>query len=241
MNAITKPEAAIVVHGIEGRSFGVVTASNGRIMNQRIGATRYYKEGAHDYRITVSLRFDDEWKNGHETFAVTADICEADGGYWREYSGGCCHDDIAKQFPELAHLIQWHLCSTDGPMYYTANTLYHALEHGATHAWVYYLGPRATDPLGFGDDSVKERLLGYLKADKAREAEGKQGYRVEWDTKTVKVANFDHARSTAIWPDATVEQLRDKTQLDARLPALLAAFKADMLGAGFCWPEIVCA
>jgi len=42
---------------------------------------------------------------------------------------GCLHDEIRQHFPELAHLIKWHLVSTDGPLHYIANTLYH-LEKG---------------------------------------------------------------------------------------------------------------
>ena len=225
--------------GVKSRAFNVVTAESGRILNQKIKTfAREYMEHGRKQRLSVELRFDDECGNGHETFSITASGWERDHNSWRQTIGGCCHDEIAKKFPELAPLIKWHLCSTDGPMHYTANTLYHALEHGATHAWVYYKGPSASDPLRLGDDGVKERLLGYLKDDKAREAEGKPGYRVHWDDKTIKTANFDHARSTAIWPDATVEQLRDKAQLEARLPALLDRFKAAMLGAEFVWPEI---
>jgi hypothetical protein len=222
--------------GVEGRFFSVIAWPNGKLANQQFKATRYYKENGRSYRITAEVRFDDECRNGHESFAITADIREAEGKYWREYMGGCCHDEIAKRFPEFAPLIKWHLCSTDGPMHYPANALYHALEHGATRAWVYYTGPRPTDPLGLGDDSTRERLLCYLDADKAREAEGKPGYRVHWDEKTVKVANLDHARSCAIWPDATIEQVRDKAQLGARLPDLLARFKAAMIACGFVYP-----
>lgn len=239
MNAITHKERALSILGVEGRAFNVVTAGNGRILNQRMAATRYYKDGGTRYRITAELRFDDQCNNGRETFAITADIRREENGYWREDSGGCCHEEIARRFPEFAPLIQWHLTSTDGPMHYPANALYHALEHGATHAWVYYTGPRATDPLRLGEDGTRERLLGYLKADEARKAEGAPGYRVQWDEKTVKVAHLEHARSSAVWPDATIEQLRDKVQLDARLPGLLARFKAAMLGVGFVWPEHV--
>lgn len=231
---ISRKESAVTVHGVEARAFGVITADNGRIMNQRIAASRYYRENGHQYRITAELRFDDERRNGHETFSITADIRE-DG---REYMGGCCHEEIAKHFPELAHLTQWHLVSTDGPLHYVANSMYHAREHGATHAWVYYTGAGVGDPLNLVEDEPKERLIGYLKADKAREAEGVPGYRVQWDEKTVKVANLDHARSSAIWPEATIEQLRDRAQLEARLPDLMTRFKADMLATGLLWPVV---
>jgi len=73
-------------------------------------------------KMRVTMRHDDECRNGHNTFAITADIYK--GGCFD--SGGCLHDEIREHFPELAHLIQWHLCSTDGPLHYIANTAYHA-------------------------------------------------------------------------------------------------------------------
>lgn len=235
-----KNEQAVTVHGVNARAFAVVAWPegnqhwNGKIANQRISARRVYSENGRQYSITVVMRFDDKYKNGHEDFAITADIRE-DG---REYMGGCCHDEIAKHFPEFAHLIRWHLVGVDGPMHYIANTTYHADEHGPTHAWVYYQGRSASDPLKLGDDSVKEMILGYLKAFDARKAEGQPGYRVQWDEKTAKVAHLEHARSTAVWPDATLEQLRDKAALAARLPALLEEFKRDMLAVGFIYPGV---
>lgn len=67
--------------------------------------------------LTVQITFDDECGNGHNTFSIT--------GHTNKGSGGCIHDEIAQAFPELAPLIQWHLCSTDGPMHYLSNTIYH--------------------------------------------------------------------------------------------------------------------
>lgn len=76
--------------------------------------------------IQVEIRFDDLCKNGHATFAVTCGITAPSRGGRADIGGGAAHDDIAKAFPELAHLIRWHLCSTDGPMHYVANTVYFA-------------------------------------------------------------------------------------------------------------------
>lgn len=228
MNKIIKQESAINLFGVDARQFAFVADdTTGRILNQKIKASRSYTEAGNRYRITVCLRFDDECRNGHETFAITADI--SDNG--REYMGGCCHDEIALRFPELAHLIKWHLVSTDGPMHYLANTMYYADEHGPDRAFVYF---QDTDPLGIGGG--KERLLSYCDEAKARMAEGRPGYRVEWDQKTAKVANIDYARSSAVWPDATIDQLRDKSALMARLPALMSEFHLDMMRCGFVWP-----
>lgn len=75
-----------------------------------------------DGKIIATVRYDDECGNGHNTFAITADIYEGR----RCVAGGCCHEEIAKHFPELKHLIKWHLVSSDEPMYYIENTTYHA-------------------------------------------------------------------------------------------------------------------
>lgn len=45
--------------------------------------------------------------------------------------------------------------------------------------------------------------------------------------------DLEAARSCAVWPDATLEQLQDEKTLLERLPALLEEFKADMEGLGF--------
>ena len=57
-----------------------------------------------------------------------------------------------------------------------------------------------------------------------------------------KERQFEAARSVAVWPEATDEQLslpkEELTEiLNARLPALMEAFKADMVAAGFLYPE----
>ena len=78
-------------------------------------------------RLTVTIRHDDECGNGRNTFAITATLAEkARNNRWYERSWGCQHDEVARFFPELEPLLKWHLCSTDAPMHYVANSLYHA-------------------------------------------------------------------------------------------------------------------
>jgi hypothetical protein len=79
-------------------------------------------------------------------------------------------------------------------------------------------------------------LVGYERADKAKEAEGQPGYRVVWDEKTAKEANLDHARSSAVWPDATDEDLLApglEMRLLARLPRLMDEFRVAVELLGF--------
>lgn len=73
----------------------------------------------------AEVRFDDNCKNGHNSFAVTG-FGWYDNWKARDWDfGGCCHEMIEKIFPELKHLIKWHLMSSDSPMHYVANTIYH--------------------------------------------------------------------------------------------------------------------
>lgn len=193
--------------------------------------------------LIAKVRYDDECGNGHNTFSITGELYDRPS-YMRgepavdHESGkrlwlgacGCLHDEIAKRFPELAPLIKWHLTSSDGPMHYIANTVYHADEHGPTHAWVYFTGP---DPLKI---DTQERLLGYVKARQAHEAEGQPGYRVEWDARTAKVRDLDAARASAVWPEATDEDLTApglRERLEARHAALMAEFRAAVESLGF--------
>lgn len=61
-----------------------------------------------------------------------------------------------------------------------------------------------------------------------------------------KERDLNAARSCAIWPDATDEQLcaprpELEATLRARLPALVAAFRADMESCGFLWEQPIAA
>ena len=194
-----------------------------------------YREDGREYVLIAKVRYDEEWGNGYNTFAITGEIWRANNGQpiGRDCeSCGCIHEDIAKRLPELAPYIKWHLTSSDGPMHYIDNTVYHAQSYGPWYAWVYYTGPQ--DPLGI--ENVRERLLGYERADKARKVEGQPGYRVVWDEKTAKEANLDHARSSAVWPEATDEDLLAtglEGRLQARLPRLIEEFRTAIESLGF--------
>ncbi len=77
--------------------------------------------------IIVEIRLNDECKNGNQDFAITADIYKAGKrGDKNHISGGCCHDEILKAFPEFKIFVSLHLCDYKGiPMYAVENGFYH--------------------------------------------------------------------------------------------------------------------
>ncbi len=214
--------------------------------------TRFFSEGKDQYRIIVNIRYDDECGNGHNSFAITADIKEKVGKYWREHSGGCCHDEIAKRFPEFNHLIKWHLFDSEGPMHYLANTLYlasdkdcHGLKAGEFSSFVYEV--QAKDEVLF-TSKIFYSFRNWLHRDEAKQqAETfSQNIKPELNPKIVQVGSgspsvgkkrkFDAARSCAVWPDATDEQLTDpnlEQLLKDRLSGLVTEFKAVVESLGF--------
>jgi hypothetical protein len=144
--------------------------------------------------MTVTVRYDDSLQNGANELSVTGTIRGPGVDV-----GGCVHGDIAEHFPELSHLVPWHLCSSDGPLHYIDNTVYLA---GDRDCW------------------------GLAKGEVGR------GGRVG----TGKERELDEARQSAIWPDATDDDLTSPglaDRLRARLPALLAEFRRVIEEFGF--------
>lgn len=78
------------------------------------------------------------------------------------------HDAVDEHFPELAHLIKWHLCAADtGPTHYEADALYH-WEQGARKHFESTVVFRAldSDVMGFKhceNEEDKELQLEYIR------------------------------------------------------------------------------
>jgi len=251
--------------------------------------------------IIAEVRHDDEYGNGHNSFAITAEIYGPDvqrgeltvthesGKKLWCHSGGCCHDEVAKYFPQLAPLLKWHLTSTDQPMHYVSNAAYLASERdhwgclkGEPHQWSEFIR-FGTSPIshklserfakfikerhGSGDFQIipiahqntaplsykfepKYTFAGYGEKwhecpfDDLNEAqEWQKALRGEIFFDRIPVSfgegkerDLDGARSAAVWPDATDEDLISpglEQRLIDRLPALMAEFKAAVESLGF--------
>lgn len=90
-------------------------------------STKFFTENEEEYRITATVSLDDDCYNNMCDWSITADIRQKNKyGRYKEYMGGCCHDEIAKYVPELAKFIPLHCCNHYGaPMYPVENGTYH--------------------------------------------------------------------------------------------------------------------
>jgi hypothetical protein len=162
------------------------------VKNEKKQIVKHFKEDGQDHTLFINLRFDDSCGNGHNSFAITGSL------YSKHYTvepygdtyciaSGCIHKDIAKYAPELEHLIKWHLVSTDGPMHYIANVLFHA---GDLDCWGRKKGEpyNFTKKLKFDNNPFfykpKKNLLGFIDL---------VGIEADWkDFKIVEIKHKDH-------------------------------------------------
>lgn len=131
---------------------------------KRTYGPRFIAGWGHGAQITATVRYDDECGNGHNRFAITAEIVTPASKRRNDVEAcGCLHDEIARVFPELAPFIKWHLCSSDGPIHYVANTVYHAQNGQLDYARSSAVWPEATDEELTAPD-LAERLQERLPA-----------------------------------------------------------------------------
>lgn len=65
--------------------------------------------------VVVKIRLNDEWKNGHNDFAITGMVYNGSGRRERDMiSCGCCHEEILKEFPEFDIFVRLHLSDSKG-------------------------------------------------------------------------------------------------------------------------------
>lgn len=195
----------------------VIPASQRMTSQSRVTKWKNITHHGDKRKMRVFVRYDDSCKNGHNSFAITAEIATLSG---RVEQCGCCHDEVVKHFPEFKRFLKWHLMSSDGPMHYFSNV-------------VYFAGDRDYNGLLKGEQKVKKNKEGLPMFEEDGETPVYTGLVGEG-----KEREFDAARRAAVWPEATDEQLslpKDELikLLAERLPALLEEFKKDMEELGF--------
>lgn len=73
----------------------------------------------------LCLSYDDSCGNGHNTFNITIETKTKETARGEVmWSGGCDHESVAENFPEYAHLIPYHGCSSFGPTHYLSDAMY---------------------------------------------------------------------------------------------------------------------
>lgn len=227
-----------------------------------------YEEGGEFYRLTVTMHYDDELGNGHNTFSITGELRRMDRmnpKRWHTEACGCLHEQIEEHAPMLASLLKWHLVSSDGPLHYLSNTLFLASDKdcwgkrpGDIIATRYTIRcnrrdwPQLAEMVEeFGDRHplltdidaesvewepkwiylIKSKLLAQAIA-AALPSGGAKAIPVHQRSEGKK-PELELARKAAIAPEATVEQLQDRTWLVLHLAPLMVQFKAAMEELGF--------
>ena len=215
----------------------------------KIYGPKIYTSNGQTYKLTVTVRYDDRSGNGHNTFSITAmQYRKARNGKWVEDSCGCMHETVAAEFPELAQYIKWHLTASDGPLHYIANTVYLA---GDRDCWGLQkderrqIKNRRTGKPSWelvARHKVTGEVLPFYKLEKYTDADTTPECEYElvwqsWDRiGEGKARELDKSRHTAIWPDATDEELTEpglEERLEARLPGLMQEFKKAIEELGF--------
>lgn len=132
--------------------------------------TRKAKNGE---TFVISIRLNDECKNGHQDFSITGTIYEANKPLIEKYmiSGGAIGDKIALHFPEFAIFDKLHCCDFNGYPMYTVGNGFYFLREGfnkekpsdanfkAKYCEYYRLKPEQFDVLATSENELEYSIL----------------------------------------------------------------------------------
>lgn len=124
---------------------------------------------------SIKIRLNDECKNGHQDFSITATFWEI--GKFRNdrnlIKAGCCHEEILKVRPDLQIFVNLHLCDYTGvPMYAVANGFYH-IKNGFNNT--------PTNAPNFADKFCKYYRVTQKQFGVLRQCENKLRYAIQLD------------------------------------------------------------
>lgn len=194
--------------------------------------------------LRVQVRYDDGCRNGHNAFSITFTGKELTRP---GELGGVDPDLIAKVFPELKTLLKWNGCTSEGPVHYVGNTLYHAgdrdhngLREGEKRQIINGRTGKPSWELVTEDGQRPRSVKDTANADECPTEVPKLVWRPWCLVGEGKERDLDAARRSAAWPDATDDELCQdrealKAQLESRLPQLLKDFEKAVRDAGLAW------
>lgn len=213
--------------GIEGELELSFLAREDKFYKQRWTASKLHKDGVHE----VVISYDNSLRNGYNEFSMVVSTPEISGPFDTEWCKG---------FKQLSHLAKWRLMSSKGPIYYPANAIYLAGDRD-------YRGLRKGESKPLVDSNGNHTYRARLEVPHTVELPpgvepppATAVYELWMLEGEGKERELDAARSSAIWPDATDEDLMQepdqlRAALEARLPGLIESFKADITKAGLYW------
>lgn len=203
-------------------------------------------------RIVCEYGFDGAFAARHRQLphlSVTVrQYFRTDAGIWRDDVSGACHDIVRRYLPHLADLCTFHLCTSAGPMHYAEDAAFLAgtadhwgLERGEFRQHVDAQGRPAWCLVVVGAEEDGSAAVHDLAREVHYGEKPEEPRRLVWvpygRTGKGKARDLDAARVCACWPDATDAELSAppaelRATLEARLPALLARFRAVCAAAG---------
>jgi len=97
--------------------------------------TKILTDTAKGEKMVINIRLSDPCNNGHNDFAITANIYEGR----KLVSCGCQHQEILKVRPDLKIFVDLHLSNEEGmPMYAIENGFYH-MNHSSLTVFANYM------------------------------------------------------------------------------------------------------
>ena len=185
-------------------------------------------------RVAVDVQWYRLGNNKHKHLSITGSVSDSTGK-WLDRCGQVT-EDIARVYPELRHILKWHLMDESAPMHYIANTVYHAGNDGAGEVRYAPVAPGSKIMAPMWECDRPSGGHAGIKVSATRPPDEVLSWRPV--LREGKPRNFELARESAVWPDATDEQLMLPAPeltalLQARLPGLLQQFRADMAALGF--------
>jgi len=223
----------------------VMDTANGSILTKK--QVREYRktfeENGRKYLLKAFVRYDDSCRNGHNTFVVTGELDDITYSI-KAVAGGCLHEEIRKHFPDLRPLLKWHHCTSEGPLHYIDNTIYHASnrDHWGLLAGEFRQHTSRGKYQNNGVEGIPNWELEKPDVKDVYATECPKPITLTWKPSGIighgKERDLQEARSSAIWPEATDEQLcQTKEQLEemlkARLPKLMQEFRTMIESLGF--------